>query len=281
MVLVIAAATTTLAQPTATLTLTSARNGVTIGQSQPVDWHVSVSMAVGTTSGLAGVVVDFTQAAANPALLDIPTATSVPTSPVNLSDFSRPRGISNGQPGNPMVSTYTGTQVGPIGAKNLLQIGGMQNTFGVAGAVLGGDGMPLLGRDTTIDTGIANGSLVAFASGTFAAPSAPGVYTFTISNGRVNVLTSATPTPTDVAAAVVAYSPADASFSFTVTAACCNADYDGDGDTGTDLDIEAFFACLGANCCPTCGPIDFDCDGDSGTDLDIRAFFRVLGGNPC
>jgi len=63
---------------------------------------------------------------------------------------------------------------------------------------------------------------------------------------------------------------------------CCgSADFDGDGDAGTDLDIEAFFACLGGNCCPTCGSADFDGDGDSGTDLDIEAFFRVLGGGNC
>jgi len=64
---------------------------------------------------------------------------------------------------------------------------------------------------------------------------------------------------------------------------CGTADFDGDGDTGTDLDIEAFFACLGGNCCATCFPggADFNGDGDTGTDLDIEAFFRVLGGLPC
>ena len=62
---------------------------------------------------------------------------------------------------------------------------------------------------------------------------------------------------------------------------CGTADFDGDGDSGTDLDIEAFFACLGGDCCATCGSADFDADGDSGTDLDIEAFFRVLGGGDC
>jgi len=59
------------------------------------------------------------------------------------------------------------------------------------------------------------------------------------------------------------------------------ADFDGDGDSGTDLDIEAFFTCLGGDCCPSCGLPDFDGDGDSGTDLDIETFFRVLGGGSC
>ncbi len=64
---------------------------------------------------------------------------------------------------------------------------------------------------------------------------------------------------------------------------CGTSDFDGDGDSGTDADIEAFFACLGGNCCATCfsGGADFDGDGDVGTDADIEAFFRVLAGNPC
>ncbi len=64
---------------------------------------------------------------------------------------------------------------------------------------------------------------------------------------------------------------------------CGTADFDGDGDIGTDADIEAFFACLGGNCCATCFPggADFNGDGDIGTDADIEAFFRVLGGGNC
>ena len=61
----------------------------------------------------------------------------------------------------------------------------------------------------------------------------------------------------------------------------CVADFNNDGDFGTDLDIEAFFACLGGNCCALCGSADFDGDGDTGTDLDIESFFRVLGGGAC
>ncbi len=64
---------------------------------------------------------------------------------------------------------------------------------------------------------------------------------------------------------------------------CGTADFDGDGDVGTDGDIEAFFACLGGNCCATCfsGGADFNADGDTGTDADIEAFFRVLAGGNC
>src|SRR5262249_14614662 len=58
---------------------------------------------------------------------------------------------------------------------------------------------------------------------------------------------------------------------------CGSADFNGDGDVGTEADIEAFFACLSGDCCPTCNP-DFNNDGDVGTDADIEAFFRVLAG---
>jgi len=63
----------------------------------------------------------------------------------------------------------------------------------------------------------------------------------------------------------------------------CNSDFNGDGDYGTDADIEAFFACLGGDCCLTCYVLgaDFNGDGDWGTDADIEAFFRVLGGGNC
>ncbi|HYE63490.1 MAG TPA: hypothetical protein VD997_15985 [Phycisphaerales bacterium] len=69
----------------------------------------------------------------------------------------------------------------------------------------------------------------------------------------------------------------------TPPATCGPQDFNGDGDSGTDQDIEAFFACLGGNCCPSCweGGADFNGDGDIGTDQDIEAFFRVLGGSPC
>jgi hypothetical protein len=62
---------------------------------------------------------------------------------------------------------------------------------------------------------------------------------------------------------------------------CGSADFNHDGDVGTDADIEAFFACLGGNCCAACDSADFNHDGDVGTDADIEAFFRVLGGGAC
>jgi probable HAF family extracellular repeat protein len=64
---------------------------------------------------------------------------------------------------------------------------------------------------------------------------------------------------------------------------CGSSDFNRDGDSGTDADIEAFFACLAGDCCPTCDihGADFDGDADPATDADIEAFFRVLAGAPC
>jgi hypothetical protein len=62
---------------------------------------------------------------------------------------------------------------------------------------------------------------------------------------------------------------------------CGSPDFNGDGASGTDADIEAFFACLAGNCCPTCGSADFNGDGSVATDADIEAFFRVLAGGSC
>ena len=45
-------------------------------------------------------------------------------------------------------------------------------------------------------------------------------------------------------------------------------------------DIEAFFACLGGNCCFFCFSADINGDGDMGTDADIEEFFRIIAGSP-
>jgi hypothetical protein len=63
--------------------------------------------------------------------------------------------------------------------------------------------------------------------------------------------------------------------------ACGSADFNHDGSSGTDADIEAFFGCLGGDCCPQCDNADFNSDGDSATDADIEAFFRVVAGGSC
>jgi hypothetical protein len=89
------------------------------------------------------------------------------------------------------------------------------------------------------------------------------MYICDFSGGEVFKIVAASPTPN------------------CTVAVCGSADFDGDGDVGTDADIEAFFRCLGGDCCASGGSADFDGDGDVGTDADIEAFFRVLGGGGC
>jgi len=118
------------------------------------------------------------------------------------------------------------------------------------------------GPDDVINGGNISGATSLSLSINPATVADAGDYTLVVTNPACGSITS------DVA-------------TLTVTTSCGSPDFDGDGDAGTDLDIEAFFACLGGDCCPTCGSADFDGDGDSGTDLDIEAFFRVLGGGAC
>jgi len=236
-----------------------------------VTWSIVVNVGSAANFGLAGVSVDLVQEPSNPQQFDILAASGVPST---MAGFSRPAGISNpGQGG--AGSGYGGTQVGVAGSKNLQQIGGAQNICGVSGGSIG--------QDLQVDAGVGHqtgGQLIA--SGSFAAPCTRGTYVVSLSNGFATVLLSvgsgSPPAPSLVSAADVALG---SSISFTVVDGCDSADFDGDGDTGTDLDIEAFFACIGGNCCLMCGDADFNNDCDVGNDTDIEAFFRILGGQPC
>ena len=122
-----------LADGTVTLDVSSSRDGKTVAPGSTIDWMITFDVSTGDNAGLALLAVDFMQDAGNPATLDIPPADAVPAA---LSNFSRPDGISN--PGEGSSSTgYVGVQRGTAGAMNLKQIGGGQNTFGVAGSSMG------------------------------------------------------------------------------------------------------------------------------------------------
>lgn len=75
--------------------------------------------------------------------------------------------------------------------------------------------------------------------------------------------------------------PRDFRFEFLLNSTCATADFNNDGATGDDSDIEAYFRCLGGDCCPLCWTADFNGDGASGQDNDIEAFFLVLGTGIC
>lgn len=159
-----------------TVDLTSPATTSYVLSTRPVEWTITALAPDADNLGLAAVVVDLVQDTSNPAVIDLLPAVDVPAA---MAGFSRPAGISNPNVGG--VPGYCGTPTGPAGAKNLIQIGGVQNTFGVAGA--------LVGQDTSIETGLGQdvaGQLVA--SGSFNAPTVAGLYTVRLESARVNLL---------------------------------------------------------------------------------------------
>lgn len=139
------------------IAIESSANNSTVSPGQPIDWQVRFT-GDAFTLGLAGFTLDLVQDSSNPSFIDISPASGVPTI---MAGFSRPAGISN--PALGASPGYCGTPVGTPGSRNLLEVGGLQNTYGASG----GD----FGQDFTVDAGIGLGTIVA--SGTFFAPQGP------------------------------------------------------------------------------------------------------------
>ncbi len=146
------------------------------------------------------------------------------------------------------------------------------------------DGLVTMAVPVTFGQSFSLGVYAAARASMRSSSSVGGISTGTLMGGQVtwagitSIITSAGVPVTD---AVVSHaSPVDWTLPYSP---CGTADFNGDGDVGTDADIEAFFACLGGDCCATCyaGGADFNGDGDVGTDADIEAFFRVLSGGAC
>jgi len=161
--------------------LESTKNGQTVAPSTAIDWTIKASVSTGDNAGLALVTVGLLQDPNNPALFDIPPATSVPT---GMANFARPAGISNPGSAAPDFG-YRGDQRGTAGQKNLVQIGGAQNTFGTAGTSVG--------TSVTVVAGVGQSAPQIIASGTFNAPTTLGTYKFYLDSGLANTLNSMTP----------------------------------------------------------------------------------------
>lgn len=204
-----------LGTPTATFTLECTQNGQSVTPGVTIDWMVRLNVTPGDNAGLALVSCDLVQEAVNPARLDLPPADGVPA---GMGNFARPAGIAN--PGSSAPSFgYRGAQRSPTGQtyKNLVQIGGGQNTFGMA--MSPGSGV---GESVTVVAGIGQGAEPQIiATGSFAAPAAPGSYTFRLANALANVLDPGTAPPPGQhwpVRPVAIAGLSSASFSFTVTA---------------------------------------------------------------
>ena len=152
-----------------------------------MDWAVAVAQVDPGFLGLAGVSVDLQQYPLNaPAWppIELTPGTHGP----ELDNFDRPWGIANPVPGQitSCQSAYGGTFLDYYGDgyKGLIQIGGAQNTFGIPGTTY-------LGHSQTVVGGVGlepEGHIIA--SGSFVAPSVPGIYLLYLENAHANYLTT-------------------------------------------------------------------------------------------
>ncbi len=223
-------------------------------------------MSASDNVGLAGFSFDLVQDPMNPVLFDLPLAAGCDCIPSGmatlLTNFHRPHGIDNPPlPGS--VCGFCGTLVGEPGAKNLRQIGGMQNTSGLVGSNIG--------HAVTVTGGVgqqANGQILVASS--FAAPCKAGVYTFSIASVRANVLQSIAVPPSN-SPTIPALTPITGqSFSITVQ---CIADFDHNGFVNGD-DFDAFVVVFEA------GEPSADIDGSTfvnGDDFDLFVRSYDLG----
>ena len=264
------------AAQTVTLALESPQNGQSVAPGATIDWTISATVSAGDNAGLALWVADLAQNAANPATLDIPIASSVPAT---MAKFSRPLGVTNPPELDPTTG-YTGVQRGTAGAKNLIQIGGGQNTFGEA--MPAGTG---IAENAVVDGGIGQGgSPQLVASGSFSAPVTEGAYEFHLENMFANVITTLNSPPDFSPVMQVAPSAAPGSLTFTVAANPYNpGDLNCDGLVNFG-DIDPFVLAITdaggyAAQFPSCDINNADINGDSLVNFgDIDPFVALLTG---
>jgi len=149
-----------------------------------VHWMLTAYVSASDNLGLSLISVDIGQLSDNPELLDIPRGGATSTA---MRAFDRPRGFAN--PGaQPEQSGFRGTPVGKNGQRNLAQIGGAQNTFGVTGPCLGPNGEICMGQDIIVTPGVGQSGGQLIALGSFIAPATPGSYEFEITSAVANTL---------------------------------------------------------------------------------------------
>jgi len=206
---------TAFAVPTVTITLESSKNGGSVEPGGTVDWTIKATVSTGDNNGLALIATDLIQDPANAVKFDLTPATSVPA---GMTNFARTAGIAN--PDEAGKAGYLGVQRGTSPGKNLIQIGGGQNTFGTA--LPSGSG---LGQSAAVVAGVGQAGAVVIASGTFTVPTDATegtVLTYRLQNAIANVLNYYASNPPVPPAhwpvtGVTVSGVATASFSFTVS----------------------------------------------------------------
>lgn len=219
-----------------TFTLSSPQNGQTVSPGAVIAWTIQFTDSL-DNQGVALACVDLTQDAANPVKFDIPPATA--PVPAGMTNFARPAGITN--PGDVVVANgFYGVQRGTAGQKNLIQIGGMQNTFGIAQSSGAG-----IAESSNVVANIGQSGGQILASGSFVAPATVGVYTFRLQNGLANTLVQRNNAPQISPVTPAATSVVGASISFTVSTAppCLRGDANCDNAVN-NFDIDYFVDAL-------------------------------------
>jgi hypothetical protein len=251
---------------TVTLTLDSPQNGQAVQPGATVTWQIFFTVSQGDNEGLALLTCDLVQDPNNAAKLDIPPAGGVPA---EMTNFSRPDGICNPGETDP-VTGYIGVQRGEAGQMNLIQLGGGQNTFGQA--MSPGSG---IAENANVVGGVGQGAPQLLASGTFAAPTACGAYTFELANAAANALLERNDPPAFSPVIQSAIDTASASISFTIGLM-------GDLDFDGDVDLADLAQLLG-NYGETSGMTYADGDLDGDGDVDLGDLAGLLGsyGDTC
>ncbi len=255
---------------TVNLNLLSPQDGQTLAPGQLVQWRIEAEVSTGDNAGLALILVNLEQSPLNAALIDIPLADGVPP---QLAAFDAPAGFAN----NPIG--YRGLRVGPVGARNLEQIGGAQNTFGVAAATMG--------QDIDVDPGLGQSGPLLIAEGSFRAPFVEGGYQFNLADPLANTLVTVNSppmqSPTESAFALFGSS----SFSFSVDPALSiSGDMNCDGVVNSD-DADAFALAAVAPTeyqatYPDCNADEGDVNNDGLLDgRDIQGFVQCLIAGSC
>lgn len=247
---------------TVTVSLSSPQNGTTVVPGATIDWSIEFSVSQGDNEGLALLVVDLAQAATNPSFFDLPHAAGVPEA---MSNFARPAGITN--PGDSPIAGYLGVQRGTAGRRDLVQIGGAQNTFGQARPPGSG-----AGESADVVGGVGQDGGQLLAGGSFAMPTSCGVYTFSLAAPVANVLQQLQAPP--AISTVVSAGVNVAGGAITITVAV-TGDLDGNG--AIDLsDLSQLLSQFGS----TGGTFSADINGDGAVDLtDLSLLLSNFGGS--
>lgn len=244
---------------TVNVTLSSAQNGQMIAPGANVAWTITFTVSGGDNEGLALLSADLVQSEDNADLFDLSPASGVPAP---MANFSRPAGVSNPGEDNPATG-YIGVRRGTVGQRNLMQIGGGQNTFGVAKP--NGYGVA---ENANVVGGVGQSGSVTLASGSFNAPSACGDYTFNLANVVANTIIDVRTPPNLSPVSSATVNLVNGTINFNVG---LSGDTDNDGDVDiTDLSVQL------SNFGTVSGATVADGDTDNDGDVDITDLSVLL-----